>query len=164
MTVVVRPIRPDQFAAYREIRLEALRLHPEAFGASFQDEAAQPPVFFEQRLIAATIFGGFADQALLGTAGFMSESGAKSLHKGVLWGMYVRPAARGSGLAQQLVEAVINHARGRVELIRLSVSVGNVAARRLYATFGFEPFGIEPRALKVDGRYLDEVHMVKMLA
>jgi ribosomal protein S18 acetylase RimI-like enzyme len=163
MTFVIRPLRPDEPALYREIRLEALRLHPEAFGSSFEDEAARPVTFFEQRLTGNTIFGGFRDRELLGTAGFMPDSGVKRAHKGHLWGMYVRSAARGTGLARLLVEAVLEHARERVELIQLSVGSGNVPARRLYVSLGFEPFGIEERALKVGDRYLDDVYMVKML-
>jgi RimJ/RimL family protein N-acetyltransferase len=77
--------------------------------------------------------------------------------------MYVRDAARGTGLARMLVGAVLDHATERAELIQLSVVSTNGAARRLYASFGFEPYGIEERSLKVDGAYLDEVHMVRRL-
>ena len=163
MTFVIRPLRADEPELYREIRLEALRLHPDAFGASFEDEAARPLAFFEQRLTANVIFGGFRDQELLGTAGFMPETGAKRVHKAHFWGMYVRAAARGTGLARRLVESVLDHAKDRVELVQLSVVSGNVAARRLYASLGFAPYGIEERSLKVDGRDLDEVLMVRML-
>lgn len=164
MNFVIRPLRADESALYREIRLEALRLHPEAFGASFEDEAAHKLAFFAQRLTSNTIFGGFRGQDLLGTAGFMLQAGAKRAHKGHLWGMYVRSPARGTGLARGLVEAVLDHARNRVELVQLSVVSSNAGARRLYQSFGFEPYGVEEWALKVEGRYLNEVHMVKMLA
>ena len=87
----------------------------------------------------------------------------KRAHKGHLWGMYVRPAARGTGLARQLVEAVLEYARERVELVQLSVIAGNVAAQRLYGALGFVAYGLEERALKVDGRYFDEVHMARVL-
>ena len=163
MSFVIRPLRPDEPALYRDIRLEALRLHPDAFGASFEDETARPLGFFEQRLTANVIFGGFRDQELLGTAGFMPETGAKRAHKAHLWGMYVRAAARGTGLARQLVEAVLDHAKDRVELVQLSVVSGNAAARRLYQSLGFTPYGIEERSLKVGGRDLDEVLMVRLL-
>jgi RimJ/RimL family protein N-acetyltransferase len=163
MTLTIRPLRPDEPELYREIRLEALRLHPEAFGASFEDEAARPLAFFEQRLTANTIFGGFVGQALMGTAGFMPEAGAKRIHKAHLWGMYVRQPARGSGLARLLVDAVLDHAKNRVELIQLTVVSDNLAAQRLYAAAGFQPYGLEIRALKVAGRYLDEVLMVRLL-
>jgi RimJ/RimL family protein N-acetyltransferase len=163
MTFAIRPLRPDEPELYREIRLEALRLHPDAFGASFEDEAARPLAFFEQRLAGNVIFGGFRDQDLLGTAGFMPEAGAKRIHKAHLWGMYVRASARGTGLARLLVEAVLDHAKDRVELVQLSVVAGNAGARRLYTSLGFTPYGIEERSLKVAGQYLDEVHMVRLL-
>ncbi|MEA2791817.1 MAG: hypothetical protein QOG73_4223 [Acetobacteraceae bacterium] len=164
MTFTIRPLRSDEAELYRDIRLEALRLHPEAFGASLENEAAQPLVFFSWRLTGNVIFGGFHEQSLLGTAGYMLQAGAKREHKATLWGMYVRQAARGTGLARQLVEAVLEHARGKVELVQLSVVVENLIARRLYGSLGFEPYGIEARSLKIDGRYLDELLMVNMLA
>jgi RimJ/RimL family protein N-acetyltransferase len=160
---MIRPLRPDEPELYREIRLEALRLHPEAFGASFEDESARPLSFFEQRLTANTIFGGFVDKALMGTAGFMPEASAKRSHKSHLWGMYVRRQARGSGLARLLVDAVLDHATRHAELIQLSVVSDNIGAQRLYAAAGFQPYGLEVKALKVDGRYLDDILMVKLL-
>jgi len=163
MNFEIRPLRVDEPELYRDIRLEALRLHPEAFGAAFEQEAAQKLTFFEQRLTGSTIFGGFSGQALLGIVAFMPESGMKRAHKGHLYSMYVRQAARGTGLARLLVEAVLEHARDRVELVQLSVVSGNAGAQRLYASLGFAPYGIEERALKVEGRYLDEIHMVRLL-
>ena len=74
------------------------------------------------------------------------------------------PTRRGTGLARRLVEAVIAHARGRVELIQLSVVVGNKPARRLYASLGFVEYGIEKKSLKYRGRYYDEILMAKDLS
>jgi ribosomal protein S18 acetylase RimI-like enzyme len=163
MSFVIRPLRPDEAALYRDIRLEGLRLHPEAFGSAFEQEAAESLSFFEQRLTGNTIFAGVREQEIFGTAGFMPQPGLKRAHKGHLWGMYVRAAARGTGLARQLVEAVLEHAQERVELVQLSVVAGNVPAQRLYASLGFAPYGLEERALKLNGDYLDEVLMVKRL-
>jgi RimJ/RimL family protein N-acetyltransferase len=164
MSFEIRPLRVDEAALYRDIRLEALRLHPEGFSASFEQEAARPLAFFEARLTGNVIFGGFRDQALLATTGFTIQAGAKSAHKGMLWGMYVRPEARGSGLARRMVEAVLGQARNRVELVQLTVVAGNLKAHRLYVSCGFEQYGIEERALKLGERYLDEVLMVKLLS
>jgi ribosomal protein S18 acetylase RimI-like enzyme len=164
MNFVIRPLHADEAPLYRDIRLEALRLHPEAFSAAFEQEAAQPLPFFAQRLTGNTVLAGFRDQEVLGVAGFQAEAGMKRAHKGHLWGMYVRPEARGTGLARQLVEAVLEYAQDRVELVQLSVIVGNLPAQRLYEALGFAAYGLEARALKVDGKYLDEVHMAKRLA
>ena len=62
-----------------------------------------------------------------------------------------------------MVEAVIVYASGRVELIQLSVVVGNEQARRLYARLGFVEYGIEKNSLKFRGRYFDEILMAKDL-
>jgi GNAT superfamily N-acetyltransferase len=162
MTGTIRPLRVDEAASFRDIRLEALRTHPEAFAASFEQESAQPGAFFTGRLKSSAILGAFLGEHLTGIAGFMVHSGPKQAHKGMLWGMYVRPPGRGLGLGGHLVEAVLDRARGTVELIQLSVVSDNDAAHRLYASHGFVAYGIEERALKVEGRYLDDVLMVKM--
>ena len=39
----------------------------------------------------------------------------------------------------------------------------NDAARTLYESEGFRSFGIEPRAIRVAGRYYDKNHMVRFL-
>ncbi len=98
---------------------------------------------------------------LLGIAGFRRLVGPKHCHKGSLWGVYVRPAGRGTGMARRLIERVIEHARDRVELIQLSVVSNNEPARRLYENLGFAGYGIEQRALKHDGVYFDKLLMVK---
>ena len=62
-----------------------------------------------------------------------------------------------------MVEAVIAYARPRVELIQLSVVVGNEQARRLYARLGFVEYGIEKNSLKYRGGYYDEILMAREL-
>lgn len=42
----------------------------------------------------------------------------------------------------------------------LTVVASNAPARRLYISEGFVPFALERRALKVNGKYLDEEQMV----
>ena len=66
-------------------------------------------------------------------------------------------------LAAESVQATVqSHVRG-LSGIRLAVVADNVVARRLYASLGFTEYGIEMHSLKVEGRYLDEVLMVKFL-
>lgn len=160
----LRRLEAHDAAVYRELRLEALKRHPEAFGSSWEDESGKPAEWWAERLEASTIFGGWIDTSpLLGVAGFHGHAAAKHRHKAVLWGMYVRPEARGTGLAAALVQQVIAHARPLVEEIGLTVVASNTAARRLYSAAGFEPYGIERRALKIGEEYFDEVLMARSL-
>ena len=159
----VRLLRPADAPLYKEIRLEALQLSPEAFGSTFEQECSQSLAQFEEVLARADVFGAFRETDLVGMAGYRTQSGAKQAHKGFLWGMYVRPAARGTGVGKPLVEAVLDHARQRVELVQLSVVSDNTAARRLYRNCGFVDYGHEINALKQNGRYYDEILMAVAL-
>ena len=161
--IEVRRLLPVDAALYRDLRLEALKLGPEAFGSTFAAEHAAPLTWFADRLESSVVFGAFDGADLVGTVGFFIKQGRKEAHKGVLWGMYVRPGARKAGVGKRLAEAVIDHASQCVELVQLTVVSGNKPARRLYDSLGFIEYGIEKNSLKYDGRYWDEVLMAKSL-
>ena len=158
-TLAIRLLTPADAIRYRAIRLEALTSHPEAFTSTLEREQNKPLAWFEERLTTSDVFGAFIGGDLVGTAGFRREDGAKTEHKAVLWGMYVRPQARKSGTGRLLVDAVAAHAAERVEQLQLVVVSENQAALRLYAAAGFVEYGRGVKALKHDGRYLDEILM-----
>jgi ribosomal protein S18 acetylase RimI-like enzyme len=160
----LRRLLPADASAYRELRLEGLECHPEAFGAAWEDEADKPLDWFARRLAGNTVIGGSVFGAGLdGVAGLMVPQAAKQRHRGVLWGMYVRPDARGSGLAAALVRQVVQAGRGQVEAIRLTVVASNQAAVRVYRAAGFAEYGLERRALKLGSTYYDEMLMDRPL-
>lgn len=156
-------LEPKDAPAFRKLRLEGLKRHPEAFGASYEEEAALPLAEIERRLAGAAVFGAFADGELVGVAGLLVPGAAKKRHKGELWGVYVRAGARGAGIGTALVRAVIAHARGRIQQLHTTVVTDNGPARRLYAKLGFRPYGVEPRALKVGERCYDQELLALML-
>jgi ribosomal protein S18 acetylase RimI-like enzyme len=157
---VIRRLQPSDADAFRSVRLDALRLHPEAFGACYEDEAAFDREQFVERLRAPGFarFGAFDEHgALVGLVGLQIRSGAKQRHKAFLFSMYVDAAHRHSGLARRLVEAVIAGAREAGAIVlHLTVAAGNAPAQRLYRGMGFQTYGIERRSLKVGDRFHDE--------
>lgn len=163
MKATIRPVGPADVAKWRAIRLEALRLAPTAFSSSYEDARAMDPAMLAQRIPSGdtpdALFGAFLEDELVGTAGFRIQSAAKLRHKGILWGVYVRESARGAGVANALVSAVIERARTRVAILQLAVAAHNAPARRLYDRLGFVPYGTERRALRIDGTDYDEVLM-----
>jgi RimJ/RimL family protein N-acetyltransferase len=159
----IRRLEICDAALFRDIRLEALQKNPEAFGSTFEKENAQPLSWFEARLGLADIFGAFVDGTLAGMAGYSAQENSKQAHKGLLWTMYVQASSRNLGLGRKLVAAVLDHARGRVEMVQLTVVSENKSAHRLYCAMGFVEYGYEKKALKHDGRYYDEILMVNFL-
>ena len=99
---------------------------------------------------------------LVGMIGFRREKSRRQDHVGFIWGLYVLPSARGLGLGKKLISETLKLA-GQIpgiEQVKLQVEAGNRIAKKLYESFGFEVWGIEPKALKVDGVYYDDLHMI----
>ena len=158
----IRPLTAADAEVYHRVRLESLRLHPEAFGSSYEEEVLLTPQQVVDKLSTPRItrFGGFSGNDLVGLAGLQIRPGLKEEHKAYLFSMYVHDAHRGTGLAEKLVEAVIAGAResGAV-VLHLSVTMGNASAQRFYRRMGFAVYGIELRSLKVNGVFHDEALM-----
>lgn len=162
--VSIRLLLPEDASDYRSIRLAALANAPEAFGSTYEEESARPMSTFVNQTRTSSIFGAYMDSTIVGIARFVHHPGLKERHKGSLRGMYVAPSARSNGVGRALITAVLNHADSVVEQVMLSVVTTNLAAIALYKAFGFESYGIEPRALKGDHGYADEMFMVRYSA
>ena len=170
MGIEIRRLTDKDAGAYWEVRLRALREDSRAFGASY-DETVQRPfesVIDRFRTEWATadnfILGAFEDR-LVGMVGFYREKYVKMRHKGTIAQMYVVAEARGRGIGRALLdEAIIRAATlPDLEQINLTVVSDNVPARSLYEARGFQTYGLELRALRVDVDYVDEVYMVLRL-
>lgn len=160
----IRRLTAEDAALFRDLRLTALQRSPEGFASSYEAEKDRDVAWFAGRLKDAVVFVAFRDAAPLGMAGFKVHDTPKMAHKGMLWGMYVAPEARGLGVGRRLVQAVLDYAQGKVEQVQLAVTAENPSARALYEAMGFEVYGVEPRSLKVGDRYWDDLLMARAVA
>ena len=163
MTYAVRQLLDIDAAAYRRIRLEALADVPTAFGSDVPREAGFADSVWLERIATNPTFGVFNGSELVGIATFLRGAGTKREHRGEIVGVYVTPAARGTGAAQLLLETLIATVRDTIVQLHLTVATHNQPARRLYERLGFRRYGTEPRALLVEGRFYDEDLMVLRL-
>lgn len=164
----VRFLNPDDAREWLRLRLEALRDDPTAFSASFEEYQSLSLDEVKKRLWSAQdafVVGAFEEKALAGMAGFYREQGAKSRHKGRVWGVYVTPTKRRQGIARNLMLAVLKRTAEIPDLaqVLLSVTATQGAAISLYHSLGFETFGTEPRALKINDQFVDENYLVLRL-
>ncbi len=76
--------------------------------------------------------------------------------------MYVTPKKQGFGVGEALLTEALNKARTieGIEKVNLAVMSNNQKAKRLYAKLGFQTYGLEEKAMKINGTYFDDEHMV----
>jgi ribosomal protein S18 acetylase RimI-like enzyme len=164
--VAIRRLGVADAAAFRAIRLEALRDTPSAFGSSPHEIVHRPLEWFAARLDGGEdtqAFGAEVDGHLAGIVVIARERAAKERHRAEIQSMFVSAAHRGRGLGAALLRRALAAADAMPGLrhVVLTVTRGNDAARALYDAEGFTAYGTLPDALFVDGRYYDDVLMVR---
>lgn len=172
----VARLTPADLSAFKTLRDEGLRLHPEAFDADIEGEQARPPESYVGRLglyepLGGTfLLGAWIGPRMVGMVGLERHSLPKLRHSAELNSMMVAPRHGGKGVGMRLMEECLVQARQAVglELITLRVSTANESAVRLYERAGFKPCGVVPRAVRlVDAlgrpRYVDRLTMAMVL-
>jgi len=166
----IRFLTGDDANEWSRLRLEALKGDPEAFSSSVEQHRTLSLEEIRRRLGSGSsdsfVVGAFAENTLVGMAGFVREIGPKTQHKGRIWGVYVAPEKRRQGVSREMFSKIIDRAKSMegLEQIQISVTATQTAAKQFYRSLGFEVFGIERCALKVGGRYIDEEYMVLSIA
>ena len=126
-------------------------MQPREFRYAPEDEADMPLAEVAARLARDFVVGVFDGDTLVGIAGLTRCGGVKINHKALLWGMYLRAEFRGQGGADMLMSAILDHARGRVEIVTLTAMSDNPRALAFYRRWGFVAYGVEPAAVKYEG-------------
>lgn len=142
----IRRIRPGDGHLLKEVRLRALLTDPDAFGASYERDAAHDDDHWEARAGGAASgnenFIAFAedDGRAVGMVGAYTPDAAS--HVRHLVSTWVAPEARGRGLGPELVGAVVGWARAAgASEVTLWVVDENRPAIALYEGAGFVSTG-----------------------
>ncbi|MCX4824108.1 GNAT family N-acetyltransferase [Streptomyces sp. NBC_01142] len=165
MDYVIRAVRAEEWAKAREIRLAALRdpAAPLAFLETYEQAVEKPDPFWQDRTSAAAegvVSRQFIaespdapDGQWVGTLTVLVERPAGEVRFGEaakmdqthVVGVFVRPEARGAGVAEGLFEAALEWSWAlegpRIQRVRLYVHERNARAAAFYRRIGFLPSG-----------------------
>ncbi len=168
--VTVREVRESDLAQYRDLRLEALKSSPLAFGADYQESLSLSGSAWLERVRQnigshfAGLFVAEREGVLIGMTGVRRDYGVKSQHNATIWGVYVRSSARGTGLAGTLLaHAMLWAQQMGVTRLELKVSTQNSNALKLYTKAGFEIAGTLHGTLRIADQIADEYILERSL-
>lgn len=153
--MVVTRAEPDGWQRLRDLRLAALAESPEMFGSTLAKEQAFDEAEWRRRAARLATFLASRGGVDVGIAGVYDLDG-----EWWVMGMWIAPAARGTGVLEGLMSACESVARERgATTVTLGVMEDNPRGRRAYERLGYELTG--EREHVRDGR--DELLMVKAL-
>jgi RimJ/RimL family protein N-acetyltransferase len=162
MQYTIRAVRAEEWPLARDLRLVALQdpVAPIAFLETHEQAAAQPDEFWQGRTATAaegrTVRQFIADDGAgrwLGSMTVLVEPAGVEDYFGYtpqvpqthVVGVFVRPEARGTGLAQALFDAALAWSwalpEPHVQRVRLYVHEDNARAQALYEKVGFTRSG-----------------------
>nr|WP_280531280.1 GNAT family N-acetyltransferase [Staphylococcus aureus] len=159
--VNIRILNKNNVNEFRELRLKGLKTDATAFGSTYERENGFTLEKFKTRLEESDskfVVGGFDDGSLVCIATFIRKDGEKDKHKSMLVGMYCSKEYRGTGIAKNVVEFILEKARNLegLKIINLMVVSENLRAKAFYESFGLKKYGTEPKSLFDESKYYDE--------
>ncbi len=141
------------------------------FSSSYEVEREWPLDKFANRLPKnpgsneSFTLGCFVEGNLVASLTFFRYDGPKLMHTGRMVAVHVASEQQGKGYGRAIVADALERARQvpGLSLIHLTATTTNERAISLYKSFGFEIYGTSPRAMLVDGHYIDEHLMMLKL-
>ena len=134
-------IGPDDWERFRTVRLASLSESPAAFGSRHADWVDAAAGRWRARLTQVPL-------TLLAQEGTQVMGVVSGQPVGEAWveliSMWVAPAARGSGVAARLIDAVAHWAAEQGRGTYLMVRSDNTRARKAYERAGFVDTGVPP--------------------
>ena len=166
-TIEIIKLEPEEWQGYRILRLEALQNDPQAFGSSYQEYVRKPDSYWQGRLEDAAegkkdwlLFAKENDR-LIGMVGAFIKDEEDVAE---IISLYVTKDARGKGVSKLLMSGLLHELEHNTPVVKvkLSVNIEQLAAVRLYESFGFVVAGQENARLG-DGKIHEEYIMERVI-
>jgi ribosomal protein S18 acetylase RimI-like enzyme len=159
----VRQLSARDLDAFLTLRTAGLSEAAHNFRVTAADDDKLGRSYWANRLDSDRVFGVMDGTRLIGIGGLSRLVGKKLCHKGLIWGMYILPDARGGQASDLLMEALLNAAMGYVRQVQLTLMASNARARAYYERHGFELYAIEPASVMTPDGPADEALMWRLV-
>lgn len=164
--ISIRPLTSQDAAEFKKLRIMALTRDPQAFLNTLERETNWPveryssDIWYSQSGSPFGYYGAWMGTSLAGYVKVTASGLVKQKHVAFLYNLYVSPDFRNQKVASTLFSHVVNSLKKHeVECIYASCIASNELALLFYQKMGFEKVGIQPKCVKWNGMYDDEVSL-----
>lgn len=164
--ISIRPLTSQDAPEFRKLRIVALTRDPQAFLNTLEKETNWPveryssDIWYSQMETPFGYYGAWVGTLLAGYVKVSASGLAKQKHVAYLYNLYVSPDFRNQKVATTLFSHVINNLKqNQIESVYVSCIASNTQALRFYQRQGFQQVGIQPKCVKWNDTYDDEVNL-----
>lgn len=165
--IIIRKASVKDWKKFKEIRLDALRNNPEAFGSAYEEEVNRTDNRWKNSLRNKNkvVFLALDKEIPVGLSKIAYESAIKMNHLAHIYSVYVKPEYRGRKISNRLIKSVLADAKNKkiIKKVKLNVVTKQLPAINLYKKFGFKILAKLSKEVKVGKKYYDEYMMEKKL-
>ncbi|MDO5698660.1 MAG: GNAT family N-acetyltransferase [Dermatophilus congolensis] len=159
----IRVLGENEWEAYRDARLSALKESPEAFAATYESEVDFDEELWRERMNRSSRLVAEQDNNVVG---IVSVRGDDDMFEDAaeVFGLWVPLSLRGSGVAAKLVQAAARLAtnRGHGQLIYW-VGTENARAVAFASSYGFRPSEFRRPMDRQDDESVEEIALTLAL-
>jgi GNAT superfamily N-acetyltransferase len=159
-SIIIRALESSEWTAFRDFRLQGLKVAPGVFGSAYGIEETLKPEEWQSTVSgpAQQVFGLFDVEYLIGIMAAFTWREDPSGHTAVLAMSFMLPEYRGRGLSRLLYETRLDWIRWHTQFTRVVVShrESNQLPRRAIERHGFRLVRRAPRVWP-DGTTEDEI-------
>lgn len=143
MKLIYKKIPPNDYLNYRSLRLESLKLNPEAFESDYEEALTEPQLHFEKIIkkddASKFVTGAYFEGELVGICAFVDYNNHDVISAGTLIQMYVTPKFRGNNICFNLIDTVTHYVLNipHIDKIMLEVKETNHSAVKVYKKMDF---------------------------
>lgn len=169
--VSITVLPPEDWLRYRALRMHALGEETHAFLDTYEEAEARTQSEWEDELITAKeqikhwLFFAERKGELVGVIGARRETPIRKQHMVKIYGVYVKKEARGQGIAELLMQKLLQAIERDQTVLKLFLAVitDHENAIALYEHHGFKKIGTLKKNLYCGDVLADEFMMEKIL-
>lgn len=119
--IEIRKLPADRWRDYRDLRLEALKREPSAYGSSFEESKRLKEEVWRRQI--KNVLFTLSDDRPVGMIVYVFGEELKARHIAEIYGFYVSADHRGEGVGTRLLERVLSLIRRNKRVIKVELAV-----------------------------------------